>query len=74
MRHIKVKVFPDFKKQKIEMSAPDAFRVYIREKAQDNMANKGLIRALANHFSLPETSLRIINGHHRSNKVIEIDI
>jgi uncharacterized protein YggU (UPF0235/DUF167 family) len=72
MRQIKVKVFPDFKKQKIEEREPETFRVYIREKAQDNMANKGLIRALAEHFSLPEKNIRIVSGHHKSNKVIEI--
>ncbi len=44
----------------------------VREKAELNAAN-GRARALvARHFSVPLRAVRIISGHHRAQKIVEV--
>jgi uncharacterized protein YggU (UPF0235/DUF167 family) len=70
-RIIKVKVYPDSKKEYVE-EEKGRIHVWTREPAQDNRANKDCIRLLSFFLQKEEGSLRIIKGHHQRNKTIEI--
>lgn len=72
--HIKVKVFPNAKKDAIKEISKDKFECFVKERTQQNAANKKMIGILACYFKLPENKLRIIKGHRGQNKIILIDL
>lgn len=72
MNIIRVKAFPDSKKAAIEEVAEKTLRIFIREPAQENQANRAVIRAVANHYDIPENKLRMISGHRGLNKMIQV--
>ena len=41
-------------------------------KAHDGEANKAVIEALAKHFNIAKTSIKITNGEKSKHKIIEI--
>ena len=41
-------------------------------KAHDGEANKAVIEALADHFDVVKTSIRIVSGEKSKHKIIEI--
>ena len=71
---IKVKVYPDSKKEDIVEKEPGQYEVRVKEKAVDGMANKATIKALANHFNLPEEKVRLIRGFRERTKIVDIAI
>ncbi len=72
MNIIRVKAFPESKKSFIEEIDHQVLRVFIREPAQNNQANKAVLNAIAEYYSIPENKLRIISGHRSLNKIIQI--
>ena len=69
---IKVKVFPGSKKDEILKRKDDEFEVRVKEKAKKGMANKAVIKALANYFKIDESKIRLIKGFKQRNKIFEI--
>ena len=69
---IKVKVFPNSKKEEVIKKSADSFEVRVRAKAKNGLANKALIEHLANYFHVPSRKLRIIKGARERHKIIEI--
>jgi uncharacterized protein YggU (UPF0235/DUF167 family) len=57
----------------IEEISPDSFLVRVKEPPVDNEANFAIIKALADHFHCPFSSIRLISGRSASNKIFEID-
>jgi len=72
MNIIRIKAFPNSKKPAIEETGPKVLRVFVREDAKQNRANDAVIRAVADYYDLPRNKLRMISGHLRQNKMIEI--
>jgi len=70
MKHIKVKVLPDSKKDFVEKLNEDKYKVYIREPAKDNRANKALLKIMAEEIEVEQRKLRIISGHKYLNKIL----
>ncbi len=71
-RHISLKVFPNAKKEFIEEISPGKLRIFTREPARDNRANKAITRIVAEFYRVPIAKIRIIHGHHAQGKIIEI--
>lgn len=69
---IHIKAFPDAKKESFAEITPHKFRVFVREPAQNNQANRRITTLLSEHYSIPLGQVRIISGHHGNNKTIEI--
>jgi hypothetical protein len=69
---IKVKVFPNSKKQEIIKRKLDEFLVYLQSKPEKGQANKELISLLSVYFNTPPERVRIIKGQKQRNKIIEI--
>ena len=67
---IKVKTFPSAKKERfiITKEGSDMFEIYIREPAQNNMANYRVRELIARHFKVTLQDVRIIAGHHSPKK------
>lgn len=71
--YIKVVVKSNMKKESIKEKNPDHFEVSVKEKAENNMANKRVIELIAYHFELPKEKVRIVNGHHHPHKLLVVD-
>jgi uncharacterized protein YggU (UPF0235/DUF167 family) len=72
MNIVRVKAFPDSPKESIEETAPGSFRIFVREPAERNEANRRILEVLALHLGLPPSRLRMIKGHKEPAKLIEI--
>jgi uncharacterized protein YggU (UPF0235/DUF167 family) len=69
---IKVKVFPNSKKEEVMMIGADKFEVKVRQKPERGLANQRVRQLLATHFGIMENSVRLISGFTRPNKIFEI--
>ncbi len=65
---IKVKVFCGVKKEAIEKNK-DYFIVKVREKAEQNKANKRVIEILSLFFN---SRVKIVKGHKSPHKIFEV--
>ncbi len=73
MFYIKVLVYADSKKEKIILKKKDFFEIYVKEKAQRNMANNRILELLSLYFKVSKNKIRIINGHHHPSKLLVIE-
>lgn len=71
--YIKVVVNVNSKKENLIQKNKDHFEIWVKEKAENNMANKKVIELLAKHFSISSKNIRIINGHHHPHKLLVVD-
>jgi uncharacterized protein (TIGR00251 family) len=69
---IKVKVFPDSKKDEIIKKADDRFEIKVKEKAKSGLANKKVIEILSKYLNVPEEKLILVRGAKQRNKIFEI--
>lgn len=69
---IKVKVFPNSKREKIVRKSEDGFEVRVKKKPERGLANRGVMRALSSYFKIPESKIRMVKGFTTRNKIFEI--
>ena len=67
-----IKVKPQSRQEKIEKINDVNFVVWVKEPAQDGLANKGVVKALANYFKVSQSRIVIKKGFTSKNKIIEI--
>ena len=70
---IRVNVKPKSKTESIEEVFPREYCIRLKEKAEDEKANKKLINLLAKEFGVSFKAIKIKNPKSR-NKIVEIDI
>jgi uncharacterized protein (TIGR00251 family) len=68
---IQVKVKPNSKTQEVGQEG-NSFTVKVKEPAREGRANQAVIKLLAEHFSVPESQVRILSGFRSRNKVIAV--
>lgn len=61
------------KKDKIVAKSTNHFEIDVKDKAENNMANKKVIKLLAEYFKISTNKIRIVNGHHHPHKLLVID-
>ena len=71
--YIHLRVVPESKQPRVEKRNKDSFLVYVREKAERNMANKSALSAMAAHLKLPPRSVRLVSGHRQPSKIISVE-
>lgn len=69
---IKVKVFPNSKKEEIIKKSEDNFEIKIKEKALKGLANRAVISTLSSYFKIPTLRIRLVKGFKERNKIFEI--
>lgn len=67
-----VQAKPADKEEKVEEIDSTTFKISVREPPLQGRANAALIQAVANHFNVPASRVRILMGHTSRHKVIEI--
>lgn len=70
--HLKVKVFTNAKKDKLEKISEGRFQCFVREKPENNLANKKMLALLARHLNISIKKLNIVKGRRQPNKIILI--
>ncbi len=68
-----VTVKPRAKTEEVRKTDEGQYMVSVHAPPQEDRANKALIELLANYFSVPKSSVRIIRGQTGRKKLIEID-
>lgn len=68
-----VKAKPGAKKESVEKVDANNFIVSVKEPAKEGRANWAIERALARHFKVSPSQVRIISGQKSRQKVVEID-
>ncbi|RLG10693.1 DUF167 domain-containing protein [Candidatus Pacearchaeota archaeon] len=69
---IKVKVFPDSKKEEIVKKSNDSFEIKLKEKPIKGLANRKTIAVLASYLKISKSKIRMIKGFKKKNKIFEI--
>lgn len=72
MSIIRVKTFPNSKKEAIVDKGADRFYVYVKEKAEEGRANEKMLEILANHLKTTPKKLVITRGSKTPNKIIKM--
>ncbi|HPS21325.1 MAG TPA: DUF167 family protein [Candidatus Paceibacterota bacterium] len=70
--YIKAEVKTNAKKEKLEVKDENRFIISVKEKSERNIANERVIQVLADYFKISPSKIRIINGHHKSHKLLNI--
>jgi len=72
---VTVHVKPGSRKGPSVETAPDddALVVFVRERAAEGAANAGVEKALAAHFGVAPSRVRIVRGHTSRTKRVEVD-
>lgn len=69
---ISVKVTPNAKSNEIVEVGPNNFKVKVAAPAKDGKANAELIKFLAEKFHVSSSKIKIVQGAHDRNKIVEI--
>ena len=69
---LKVKVFPNSKKEEIIKKSEDEFEIKVKEKAERGRANKRVKEVLARYLNVSEEKLILIRGAKQKNKIFKI--
>ncbi len=68
-----VRVKPGSRRGPLVEESADGLVVFVEERAVDGAANEGVIRALADHFEVPPSRVRILRGHTARIKRVEVE-
>lgn len=69
---ITVKAKPNSHEEKVEKISDTEFIVSVKEPPVHGLANKAIIRALANYFGVAPSRIRIVSGWTSRQKILEI--
>jgi uncharacterized protein YggU (UPF0235/DUF167 family) len=72
--YIHIRAIPGAKKESLQVKSQDHFIVSVRESPERNMANRRIVEMVAEYFSVPVNTVRIINGHRTHSKLLSIDV
>ena len=70
---VKVAVTAEAKKEVVTVGKQDRFKISVRAPRENNQANTRVRALIAEHFGVPTSAVRIILGHHRTAKTLEVN-
>ncbi|MCF7831738.1 MAG: DUF167 domain-containing protein [Candidatus Pacebacteria bacterium] len=70
--YIKIKAHTGVSRESIVQKDESTFLISVKEKPQNNNANKRILQLIADWYQVPVSSIRIISGHHHSSKIFSI--
>jgi uncharacterized protein (TIGR00251 family) len=71
MPTLNIKVIPNARKCSISVEA-EVWKVHLNAPAVDGKANEALLEALADHFKVKKSAVKILKGHRSRQKVAEV--
>ena len=69
---LRVRVQPNARKPGVEQLPDGTLKVKVTAPPHDGKANKALVEALAEHFGVPGSRVKILSGERSRSKLIEI--
>ncbi len=74
MRSVKIwiTVKPQARREEVKKLANGEYSVSVRAPAREGKANEAVVELLAEHFSVPKSSIRIVRGDTARKKLIEV--
>lgn len=72
MPKISVTIIPRARKNSVEKTGEDTYRVHVTAIAAENQANQKLIKVLAKYFSIAPSLIKIVSGVRSRKKIIEL--
>ena len=54
-------------------SGEEQLMVYVTAPPDDGKANKAMLRLLAKHYGVAQTSITLVRGHTNRNKLVKIE-
>jgi uncharacterized protein YggU (UPF0235/DUF167 family) len=72
--YIKVRVVAGQRKEKIDVLKEDSLKLWLKEKAERNLANTRVLEIIAKHFKVAKGKVKIINGHNSPSKLLVINV
>ena len=67
-----VKTKPNAKEESIKKLSETNFEICIKEPPVKGLANAAITKALARHFGVAQSAVKILSGHTSRKKVIQI--
>ena len=71
VRKIQIKVTPNSKIEEVRQEG-ELLLVKVKEPPKEGKSNVAVVKALAKHFGVAPSSIRIVKGHTSRNKLVEI--
>jgi hypothetical protein len=72
-RLLTVRVHPGARRVRVETLGPDEYKVHVIAPPEKGEANRELVAALADHFGLPVSRVRIVRGEHSRIKRVALE-
>jgi uncharacterized protein (TIGR00251 family) len=72
-RILTVRAHPGARAVKVEPLGPDEYKVHVTAPPAKGEANRELVAALADHFGLPVSRVRIVRGEHSRIKRVALE-
>ena len=70
--YIKITALTSQKQEFVREGKEGRFLVSVKEKPEQNMANRKIMQIIASHFQIPVSRIKIISGHHKPSKILNI--
>ncbi len=70
--YVKARVVAEAKKETLERLSKDHFKISVKEKPLQNLANRRVIELVARHFKVPVNQVRIVSGHKSPSKILSV--
>ena len=67
-----IKAKSNSKKESIKKISETNFEIRVKESPVKGKANAAIAKALARHFGVPPSAVKIISGHTSRQKIVEI--
>lgn len=72
--HVKVKVVPGARRERVVRETKTAFIIDVKEPAERNLANKRVREILANAFCVELHHVHLVTGHHAGGKIYTVEL
>jgi hypothetical protein len=69
---LRIRVSPNSRQPGIEQLPDGTLKVRVSAPAHEGKANMAVIEALARHFRVPKSRIRILRGEATRNKLVEV--
>jgi uncharacterized protein (TIGR00251 family) len=69
-----VKVKPSAKREGVSVNADGMLEVAVSAPPEKGKVNERLVELLAEHFRVAKSKIRIVSGHTKRQKVVEINL
>jgi len=71
--YIKVEVIAGAKKEYVQKTGSDSFVISVREKAEQNSANRRVLELIRQEFGERGVVVKIVSGHHSPRKILSVE-